>query len=132
MMRLFACFPLLVFCILVAVPRLEAKKRKKPETLPPAEKQENQQPLPQPRKAPQQLPAPAIHGPALHYSYRRISRYEVWKNVEVDQFGRFRPVVIDTPYGAYYRYNGEPFPWATLHPGEYAPYIMGPAYRAAH
>jgi hypothetical protein len=133
MIHSFTRLALLAGFLLALVSAVEAKKKKKkPEILPPAEKQENQQPLPGPRTVPEQVPPPSMTAPRLHYSYPRISRYEVWKNVEVDQFGRFRPVVIYSPYGSYYRYNGQPFPWASMYPGEFAPYIMGPAYRAAH
>lgn len=44
----------------------------------------------------------------------RPSRYAVWQLYSVDQRGQFRPRVVDTPYGAYYLYNGQPFPWSNL------------------
>jgi hypothetical protein len=107
--------------------RLEARKPKA-QRLPQPQK-ENQQPLPSPRIVPQ-ADGPALKSPPLLYSYPRVSRYEVWQNLAVDRSGRFRPVVIDSPYGAYYRYNHQPFPWTTLYPWEFAPYIMGPSQPA--
>jgi hypothetical protein len=130
MITTFTRLGLLACVFLASVAQLEARKPKA-QPLPPPEKQENEQALPQPRSVPQQLP-PARKAPALHYSYRRISRYEVWNNLAVDQSGRFRPVVIYSPYGSYYRYNGQPFPWTDLYPWEFAPFIMGPSYRAGH
>jgi len=128
--RSFPRLALLGYLSLGVVASVEARKPKT-QTLPPPEKQENNQTVPQPRVLPEQLP-PATKAPKWHYSYPRISRYEVWKNLGVDQYGQFRPVVIDSPYGTYYRYNREPFPWATLYPWEYTPYIMGTPYRSAH
>jgi hypothetical protein len=46
----------------------------------------------------------------------RTNRYDVWQYHEVDRFGRFRPLVIQSPHGAYYRYNGQPYPWASTQP----------------
>src|SRR5215471_383058 len=54
--------------------------------------------------------------------YRR-SAYEVWQNYGVDRHGFFRPLVVYSPYGAYYRYNGAPFPWTTTHQREFMPYV---------
>jgi hypothetical protein len=64
------------------------------------------------------------------YSYPRLNRWDVWQNYGVDNWGNFRPVVIDSPHGLIYRYNREPFPWFPTHNWEQAPYLMGPAYRA--
>jgi hypothetical protein len=65
-------------------------------------------------------PAPRV----LYYSYPRVSRYEVWQNYGVDRYGRFRPLVIYGPYGAYYRYNHEPYPWTATHNWEFMPYVV--------
>jgi hypothetical protein len=84
------------------------------------------QSLPPPRQV--QPAPPLVVRPAMpHYSYPRVSRYEVWQNVAVDRYGRFRPVVTYTPFGSYYRYNHEPFPWVSTYNWEFTPYIMGPA-----
>jgi hypothetical protein len=56
--------------------------------------------------------------------YTRRSDYEVWQNLAVDRYGRFRPVVIMSPYGDYYRYNGQPYPWRQLNPQNIMPYVQ--------
>jgi hypothetical protein len=61
-------------------------------------------------------------GPVLMYA--PISRYSVWQNYGVDRAGKFRPLVIWSPYGAYYRYNGAPYPWATTRTMEFMPYVV--------
>jgi hypothetical protein len=66
------------------------------------------------------LPEPA----KLPASYHRTSRYDVWQFYGVDRSGRFRPRVILSPHGAYYLYNGQPFPWVSNHPMEFAPYVV--------
>jgi hypothetical protein len=80
--------------------------------------------------APEVLPAPrevqteiVLSEPWLPL-YHRVSRYEVWQNYGVDRRGYFKPLVVYSPYGAYYRYNGHPFPWAQNHPLEWMPYIV--------
>ncbi len=52
----------------------------------------------------------------------RIDRYAVWQDYAVDRQGYFRTRVIDTPYGAYYHFNGKPYPFLYLHPLDYMPY----------
>jgi len=47
----------------------------------------------------------------------------VWQNLSVDRQGYWRARVILTPNGAFYRYNGQPFPWTTTQPLLYAPYM---------
>jgi len=54
----------------------------------------------------------------------RRSAYEVWQNYGVDRRGFFRPLVVYSPYGSYYRYNGAPFPWTTTHQWEFMPYVV--------
>src|SRR5258708_6050392 len=56
--------------------------------------------------------------------YSRRSAYEVWQNYGVDRRGFFRPVVVYSPFGSYYRYNGAPFPWTTTHQREFMPYVV--------
>jgi hypothetical protein len=75
------------------------------------------------------LPAPRIVetaptfvvGPSL---YARRSAYEVWQYYGVDRRGFFRPLVVYSPYGAYYLYDGAPYPWTTTRPREYMPYVV--------
>jgi hypothetical protein len=79
---------------------------------------------------PEQLPPPrAVAPPAPRigkpiYFYPRVSRYEVWQNYGVSRTGYWRPLVIQGPYGAYYRYNLEPFPWTVTHSGSVMPIIV--------
>ena len=75
-----------------------------------------------PLPAPRPLTSPV---PYKVYSTPRVSRYEVWQNYGVDHYGRFRPLVIYSPYGPYYRYNGEPYPWFPVKTWEMMPYIVG-------
>jgi hypothetical protein len=49
---------------------------------------------------------------------------EVWQYYGVDSTGRFRPLVVNSPLGAYYLYNGHPYPWTTTRPGSYMPYAV--------
>jgi hypothetical protein len=53
----------------------------------------------------------------------RTNRYDVWQFYGVNRFGQFRPRVIYSPYGSYYLYSGEPFPWVSNHPLEFMPYV---------
>ncbi len=46
----------------------------------------------------------------------------MWQDYAVDRQGYFRTRVIDTPYGAYYHFNGKPYPFLYLHPLDYMPY----------
>ena len=55
----------------------------------------------------------------------RQSRYAVWDFYGVDRTGHFRPRVIYSPYGPYYLYNGEPYPWVTTHERDIMPYVVG-------
>jgi len=87
---------------------------------PPASQQ-----LPQPKQV---SPEAAVAGDlAIPPSYYRTSRYDVWQFYAVDRFGHFRPRVVLSPYGAYYLYNGRPFPWVSTHMTEMAPYVTAPA-----
>jgi hypothetical protein len=70
----------------------------------------------EPLPAPRPVPAP-VYSPYMPY-YRR-SAYEVWQYYGVDRTGHFRPRVVYSPYGAYYLYDGTPFPWTTNHPLEW-------------
>jgi hypothetical protein len=91
-----------------------------PAAPPPVEVAPELAPAPQPLLLPQPLPP---------LGYYRVSAYEVWQNLAVDQRGFFRARVIDTPYGAFYRYNGQPFPFTTTQPYLYTPVRTGTPYR---
>jgi hypothetical protein len=76
-------------------------------------------PLPQPRVV-EMPPGLILGGPPI---YRR-SAYDVWRYYGVDRRGFFRPVVVYSPYGSYYLYDGAPFPWTTTHQREFMPYVV--------
>jgi hypothetical protein len=75
------------------------------------------------------MPPNMLPGPLPPLGYYRVSAYEVWQNLAVNQQGYWRARVIDTPYGAFYRYNGQPFPWTTTQQYLYTPVITGAPYR---
>lgn len=74
------------------------------------------------------LPAPRIvsdsPGYFLSQPYPRRSAYEVWQNYGVDRRGFFRPVVVYSPYGLYYRIDGAPYPWTTTRQLNFMPYVV--------
>jgi hypothetical protein len=72
------------------------------------------EPLPPPRIAPGEPHPPVVY---------RVSQYEVWQHLSVDRQGRFRPRVIDTPYGAFYSYSGQPYPWTSANQQKFMPYV---------
>jgi len=85
------------------------------------------EPLPPPKRAEPLTPPRILEDPVLPYAgldpaYFRQSRMDVWQNYAVDRTGHWRPRVIYSPSGAYYRYNGQPFPWAEVHGLEFMPY----------
>jgi hypothetical protein len=81
---------------------------------------------------PEVLPMPSQEGPEimipedapLSRAFLQTSRYDVWQYYGVDRFGRFRARVIYSPYGAYYLYNGKPYPWTTTHALDFMPYVV--------
>ncbi len=100
-------------------PRVAAQ----PEVLPPPNVVPNQNP---PARQVQPLPfPPGPHRSTIPYSFPRVSKYAVWQNYAVDQFGRFRPVVIYAPSGAYYNFNHAPYPWMITHNWEISPFVVG-------
>lgn len=81
--------------------------------------------LPPPRESealPASLPVPA--------GSFRVNRWDVWRYYDVDRRGNFRPVVVYSPYGSYYLYNGAPYPWTMTHQLEFAPRVMDTPYRS--
>lgn len=71
-------------------------------------------------------PAPRVLGPAPlpHPAFMRRSAYEVWQYYGVDRQGFFKPLVIYSPYGAYYLYDGTSYPWAQVYPRDWMPYVV--------
>jgi hypothetical protein len=76
-------------------------------------------------------PPPRMLPPELlpAFVYPRRSAYDVWQNYAVDRRGFYRARVIDTPYGAFYRYNGQPYPWTTTTQYRFTPEIAATPYR---
>jgi hypothetical protein len=54
----------------------------------------------------------------------QLGTREVWQYYGVDRSGRFLPRVVLSPHGAYYLYNGRPYPWTTTRPGLHMPYAL--------
>lgn len=77
--------------------------------------------LPQPKLVEEQRGSDETR---LFRPFYRASRYEVWQYYGVDRFGRFRPRVILSPHGAYYLYNGQPYPWVTTHEADFLPHVV--------
>jgi hypothetical protein len=71
-------------------------------------------------------PAATIGAPEVYSApvYPKRNPYDVWQYYGVDRRGVFRPRVIYSPYGSYYLYNGEPYPWAPTHPLDFMPYVV--------
>jgi len=82
---------------------------------------EQTEPLPLPRVLPQPNGEPPMAYPAVVV---RRNPYEVWQYYGVDRYGFFRPLVVYSPYGPYYRYGGAAFPWAATHQLDFMPYIV--------
>jgi hypothetical protein len=74
------------------------------------------EPLPEPTPEPAPLPYVEIQ------AWGRVNRYAVWQNFAVDRHGYFRPRVIYTPEGAFYYYDGRPYPYLSTHPLNFMPY----------
>lgn len=74
------------------------------------------------------LPPPERHGvgPTMPggvvLPYHRVSAYAVWDYYAVDRRGRFRPRIIDTPYGAFRAVDGMPYPWVSTNSRYLMPY----------
>ena len=74
------------------------------------------EPLSEPTPEPAPLPYVEIR------PWGRVNRYAIWQNYAVDRYGYFRPRVIYTPEGAFYYYDGRPYPYLTTHPLNFMPY----------
>ena len=86
--------------------------------------------LPPPRPVPIPVAPPVVFLPPPS-AYYRVSAYAHWQNYGVDRQGYFRPLVVYEPgYGAYYRYNGQPYPWLTTNSLNVQPFSVGTPYRS--
>ena len=80
--------------------------------------------------APQKM-IPAASAPIWVYQvppplpYQRINRWDVWQYYGVDRQNHWRPRVAYTPYGAFYLFNGQPYPYTALHQRDFMPYVWG-------
>jgi hypothetical protein len=81
--------------------------------------------LPLPKDASPRFLAPGT-GPGLDPMYFRKNRYDVWQFYGVDRQNMWRPRVIYAPAGAYYLYNGAPFPWSETHQREFIDWYVSP------
>jgi hypothetical protein len=84
--------------------------------------------VPAPRPlAPPVLPAPRpllpLVGPQPPVP-PEFGQRSVWQFYRVDRFGRFRPLVVQTPYGSFYRYNGHPYSWGNGRQAPFLPFIV--------
>ena len=86
--------------------------------------------LPPPRQVLTPVAPPLVFLPPPS-AYYRVSAYAPWQNYGVDRQGFFRPLVVYEPgYGAYYRYNGQPYPWMTTNSLNIQPSVVGTPYRS--
>ena len=72
------------------------------------------------------LPPPVAEVPAgipVGVGFYRPSAYDVWQDYAPDRGGRWRPRVLYTPAGAYYRYNGMPYPFTTVNQRYFMTYV---------
>jgi hypothetical protein len=83
--------------------------------------------LPAPRAMPGEMVMPP-DGVAPSPMYLRASRYDVWQYYGVARNGMWRARVIYGPSGAYYLYNGQPFPWTATHQLEFNPVLYDTPY----
>ena len=108
---------------------VQAPQEPEPFPLPrEAKVQEEPEPLPLPRelKAKNELPAPRVleqmPGAMPFFPYPphdpppQFGRRDVWQYFSVNSRGQFVPRVVYGPHGAYYLYNGRPFPYTTTQP----------------
>lgn len=72
-------------------------------------------------------PADGFGSPA----YFRTNRYDVWQSYGVNRWGFYRPLVVYTPSGSYYQFDGIEYPFAELHQRTWIRSVGGSPYRDA-
>jgi hypothetical protein len=82
-------------------------------------------PPPRPVLPPAVMAPPPLPGEMMLFA--RHDPYAVWQNYGIDRRGYWRPRVMYSAEGAYYYYNGAPYPWMTTHPETVRPYSIQPA-----
>jgi hypothetical protein len=75
------------------------------------------------------MPAPVPGAPGMMYpggpvSFYMPNRLDVWQNYGVDRTGRWRPRVALTGEGAFYLYNGMPYPGLPVNQLNVMPYLF--------
>ncbi len=80
--------------------------------------------------APRVLPAPEAPPIYVPPPFFRTDRYAVWQNYGVDRVGHFRPLVVYSPSGSYYRYDGQPYPWIATHQRDFLSRLGGTPYQS--
>jgi hypothetical protein len=65
-------------------------------------------PMPMPLAEPSFVPYPILPPPPP-----RLDSRMGWAYFAPNGFGQMRPRVVLSPSGAYYQYNGQPYPWTT-------------------
>lgn len=102
------------------IPAPKQKLEPQPFVPPPPQQVPGQPFVPLPQQQP--LLPPHVPLPLNMSRSPRAGTREVWQNYAVDSFGRFTPRVILSPYGSYYLYNGQPYPWITNRSTAFMPY----------
>ena len=72
---------------------------------------------PKKKEEPEKIPAPKVvqqPAPETIVPPPRTDTREVWVHYGVNRLGRFVPRVIQTPYGAYYSRDLQPYPFSAL------------------
>jgi hypothetical protein len=103
----------------VSMPAIANEDKKAADPAKPAV-EEKAEPLPAPRPIVPELTGPYI----LPNLPPMVGTREVWQYYAVDRSGRFVNRVILAPYGSYYLYNGQPYPWTTTRPTLHMPYAL--------
>jgi hypothetical protein len=84
-----------------------------PATFVRADEPPKAEPLPPPTPVETEAALPVIEfAPVL--PYERIDRYAKWQYFAVDRQGHWRPRVAYTPAGAFYLYDGTPYPYTPI------------------
>jgi hypothetical protein len=109
----------------VAAARGQEPEKKKADDKPAPKKVEEN---PDEAPAPRALPGETI---VLPYYHQRINRWDRWQYVSVAHSNQWRPRVIYSPNGAYYLYNGKPYPWMPVISTNIQATEVGTPYRAA-
>jgi hypothetical protein len=100
------------------------KKQAEPKKVEKKAEEKPDEAAPAPRAVPGELVVP-------NYYYQRINRWERWDGVAVAHSNQWRPRVIYSPDGAYFLYNGKPYPWMPVNQTNITAMEVGTPYRAA-